>query len=248
MSIATVTAVPFKSLPEGEKRILIALREGSKNTPELMDYLKRGYHPINRALKSLEVKGWIEQDYELSGGKTKFYRLKQPPTDGIEILVNTGIDQESVSWNRFYESVARQLAGGRRPKIIEEAGDYYQALAMLGVNAAKEYVSAGSVSEHQMLELRSTIQRYADTLKDTYGVVIQILNNESIWHPDKLANGAIRKTDRHLTPAQIFGYARVMIDAFSEGDPDADEEEPDAFEGLNENESSINQEVENGSE
>jgi len=232
--MATVTAVPYKNLNPNERLILDSLRDGAKNTNEISDITRRSYHPVSRALKNLIVKGWVELDYEMSGGKVKYYCLKQAPTDGIGLIVNTGLDQEMISFNRYLESVAKQLGGGRRPRIETESEAYYSALAMLGVHAAQEFVAKGAVKEAQLLELRARVQGFVDALKEAYAVGQQILDNENFWHADMLADGVMRKTDRYLTAADMVTYARIIIGAFNKdsadelsGETNNEEEETD---------------------
>lgn len=235
--IAKVNAPPYASLNDTQKLVVNALRGKSKTPQQLQDELKRNYHPIQRALKDLESKNWVEVDALLSGGKANAWRLKQVPTDGIELIVNTGVDHESISYNRYLETLARQLNGGRRPKIERESEGYLRGIAALSYYAATEFVTENSVREVQLLEVRSAIQHYVMALEEAHSVASQILEDERFWHADKLANGVLRKTDRHLTPAQLVEYAKMILSALGDNAESADpvsefdnEEEKDSAE------------------
>lgn len=232
--IAKTTAPPFSSLNDTQKLIVTALQGRSKSNEQLEKETKRNYHPVNRALRELRNKGWVEIDPDLSGGKTNFYRLKQVPSDGIEVIVTTDFDRESISFNRYIESVAKQLASGKRPKLERELEGYFKGIAMLGYYAAKEFLEEDSVAEAQLLEVRSAIQRFVMSLEEAYMIGNQILEDERIWHANSLANGVMRKTDRHLTPAELVGYCKMISGAFSSTEPDEtnneQEEEQDSAE------------------
>lgn len=228
--IDKVTAPPFKSLNDTQKLVVKALRGKSKTPQELEVELKRNYHPIIRALNDLKAKDWVEVDPLLSGGKANAWRLKQVPSDGIEIVVDTGLDQESISWNRYIETVARQLSGGRKPKLEREAENFFKGLAALSYYAAKEFLQEGSVSEAELLEVRSAIQSFVIALEEAHSIANQILTDERFWHADMLANSVLRKTDRHLTPGQLVGYAKAIQAAFSVASTEVNETEYDTEE------------------
>jgi hypothetical protein len=233
--LTKVTVPPFESLNDTQQLVVTALRGKSKTPKMLADELQRNYHVVQRALNDLKAKGWVEIDRVLSGGRSNSWKLKHIPSGAIEVIVDNGIDRKSISFNRYLETVAKQLAGGRKPKLAQEHEDYFKAIGLLGYYAAVEFTKPDSVTEAQLLEPRSVIQRFLKTLEDTYSIGKQILEDERYWHGDRLADGVMRKTDRYLTPAEVARYAQTINGAFNatsdevsetnEFDSDSDSEE-----------------------
>lgn len=213
--LAKVTVPPFSSLTETQQLVVTALRGKSKTTHQLKDELKRNYSVVNRAVNDLRGKEWVEVDLIPSGGRERFWKLKQIPSDAIEVMMDNGIKQESYSFNRYFESVAKQLSGGLSPKLARELERYFKAIATLGYYAALEFTSPGSVGEAQLLEERSAIQSFVRTLEENYSIATQFLENERVWHANTLADGVMRKTDRYLTPGDMARYAKGISDSFA---------------------------------
>jgi hypothetical protein len=218
--IAKVVVPPFGSLSDTQQLVVKALEPRSKTTHELGDELKRNYSVINRALKDLGNKGWVEIDPLLSGGRANSWQLKQVPSDSIELRIDVGLSQESISFNRYFESIAKQLNTGRAPKLARDLEVFYKAIARLGYYAALEFNNKGEVTETMLLEARAAVQGFTKTLEDTYSIAQQLLKDERIWHAESLADGVMRKTDRYLTPGDMARYAKMISDAF---DGDANE-------------------------
>ena len=223
--IAKVTAPPFSTLNDTQRLVVRALRGKSKTTHELAEELKRNYSVANRAIKDLKLKDWVEVDPLLSGGRSNAWRLKQIPTDAIELIVETDLDQMSVSFNKYFEALAKQLNGGRKPRLTQALEAYYQAVAKLGYFAAVEFVEPGKVNEAQLLEQRSVVQSFVKQLEDSYSIAQQLLSDERVWHADTLTEGTMRKTDRYLTPADMARYAQMINAAFTKSDSEEDDNE-----------------------
>lgn len=238
--LAKVTAPPLSTLSDTQRLVVSALTGNPLTTHQLQAELKRNYSVVNRALKDLAAKNWVEIDPLLSGGRSNAWRLKQVPTDAIELRIDTAVGQESVSFNRYFEMTAKQLSGGRQPKLQRDLQAFFNAIAMLGYLAAVEFVEPGKVTETQLLEARSTVQSFVMSLENTYSIAQQLLDDERIWHANTLTEGVLRKTDRHLTPGDMARYAKLITDSFitsedksnsTEDDNDNNEEEQESADG-----------------
>lgn len=213
--IAKVTAPPFSSLSDTQQLVVNALRTKSKTTHELQDETHRNYSVINRALKDLAVKNWVEIDPVYSGGRANAWTLKQIPSDSIELLVDNGLGKVPVTFNKYFEATAQQLKGGVRPKLMQAQERFYKALAKLGYYAAVGFVGETEVTETQLLEVRSAVQGFIKALEEAHSISQQLLVDERIWHADTLTEGVMRKTDRYLTPADMAKYAQLIDSAFN---------------------------------
>jgi len=207
--------ISAKDLTPRENRIISSLREEPKTTNEMAEEFGVTYHAVKKPLDGLVNKGLVEQDTERAFGKAKYYRIKRLPSDGIELEIRVKGELTTVSFNTFLEMLAKSIARGDVSGVAKSWAILPTSVAYLGAYAAAEFENPGSVSEVQLLNVRSQLQKYLLTLQEEYRRGSQILNNESFWNAKSLAQGTLSKTDRFLTADDVREYCRIIVARFA---------------------------------
>lgn len=196
----------MEELKPSEKAVLQQFTGDSKDAGTIINELNVDKGIVYRALNKLTKAGYIELDSEASAfGTKKYYKLKKLPNSGITIMLPGG---RTVSFNTFLKAMA---LAPEPPQISEAWRTLPEVVATLAYCAAAEMVNPGIVPEAKLLEQRVKLQEYIEILQQQYSIAKQMQQDEQLWDPAKLVDGALRKTDFFQTPADVQKLARVIV-------------------------------------
>jgi len=199
----------MEDLNPTERAIFQCFSTGTKDAGTIIAELEFSQSIVYRALAKLVKLGYIELDARATAGANKkFYQAKRLPNSGITFMLPNG---QTVSFNMFLKGMAMSP---NPPKISEAWSDLPKAFAMLAFCAAAEMVNPGSISEVELLEAKVLVQEYGQVLQSQYAIVAQMLQDEQLWHPEKLVDGTLRKTDFFQTPSDIQALGKLLLDRF----------------------------------
>jgi DNA-binding MarR family transcriptional regulator len=211
----------FNKLTATQRKVIDTLTDGPKSIKDIARIAEVSTGSVYRPVRDLVGAGWIEEDRDNSAfSREKYFKIKRSPNSGIELIVNVGNEQQAVSFNLFLETIAKAAEVQSVPKIAKSWPTLQRAIAYLAIYAAQELKVPGSVSEENLLEVRASLNRYMDVLKEQTTLVGQILLNDDFWEAKTLKTGTMTKTDRYFTAEQMQDFARIILAQFKRSSDD----------------------------